>query len=200
MGGMSDLGGGGRLRSGRPVRGAPPEAGAPAERLDERAGEDRRPAIQFLIDEDVTPTLHEVAVARGYNAYHVQYLDRKGAADHVHRRRREPDAGDRKLAGLPADASARGRSPRRHLPPQRATRRADPALCSGNRIHRGGPAAAGHGERGARGRRRRPSSPVRDTLNHRLPPAGASPQHLFSVRSVLTERSERFSLASGWIP
>jgi len=71
MGGMSDLGGGGRLRSGRPVRGAPPEAGAAAERLDERAGEDRRPAIQFLIDEDVTPRLHEVAVARGYNAYHV---------------------------------------------------------------------------------------------------------------------------------
>lgn len=43
--------------------------------------------IQFLIDEDVTPRLHDVAVARGYNAYHVQYLNRKGAADHVHRRR-----------------------------------------------------------------------------------------------------------------
>ena len=42
--------------------------------------------IQFLIDEDVTPRLHDVAVARGYNAYHVQYLNRKGAADHVHRR------------------------------------------------------------------------------------------------------------------
>ena len=34
--------------------------------------------IQFLIDEDVTPKLQEVAHERGYNAYHVQYLDRKG--------------------------------------------------------------------------------------------------------------------------
>lgn len=43
--------------------------------------------IQFLIDEDVTPRLRDVANARGYNAYHVQYLDQKGTADFVHRRR-----------------------------------------------------------------------------------------------------------------
>jgi predicted nuclease of predicted toxin-antitoxin system len=43
--------------------------------------------IQFLIDEDVTPKLREVANARGYNAYHVQYLDWKGRKDHEIRRR-----------------------------------------------------------------------------------------------------------------
>ncbi|HEU0014004.1 MAG TPA: DUF5615 family PIN-like protein [Longimicrobium sp.] len=37
--------------------------------------------IQFLIDEDVTPRLCQVANARGYAAYHVQYLDWKGRAD-----------------------------------------------------------------------------------------------------------------------
>jgi hypothetical protein len=37
--------------------------------------------IQFLIDEDVTPALRDVAIARGYNAYHVQYLDWKGRKD-----------------------------------------------------------------------------------------------------------------------
>ena len=37
--------------------------------------------IQFLIDEDVTPRLRDVAVARGYNAYHIQYLDWKGRKD-----------------------------------------------------------------------------------------------------------------------
>ncbi len=43
--------------------------------------------IQFLIDEDVTPTLRDVANARGYNAYHVQYLDWKGRKDFDVRRR-----------------------------------------------------------------------------------------------------------------
>lgn len=37
--------------------------------------------IQFLIDEDVTPRLRDVANERGYNAYHVQYLDWKGRTD-----------------------------------------------------------------------------------------------------------------------
>lgn len=37
--------------------------------------------IQFLIDEDVTPKLRDVANARGYNAYHIQYLDWKGRED-----------------------------------------------------------------------------------------------------------------------
>ena len=43
--------------------------------------------IQFLIDEDVTPKLRDVANARGYNAYHVQYLDWKGRKDSAIRRR-----------------------------------------------------------------------------------------------------------------
>ena len=43
--------------------------------------------IQFLIDEDVTPRLRDVAIARGYNAYHVQYLDWKGRKDFAIRRR-----------------------------------------------------------------------------------------------------------------
>jgi predicted nuclease of predicted toxin-antitoxin system len=43
--------------------------------------------IQFLIDEDVTPRLRDVAIARGYNAYHVQYLDWKGRKDFEIRRR-----------------------------------------------------------------------------------------------------------------
>lgn len=43
--------------------------------------------IQFLIDEDVTPRLRDVANARGYNAYHVQYLDWKGRKDFEIRRR-----------------------------------------------------------------------------------------------------------------
>lgn len=43
--------------------------------------------IQFLIDEDVTPKLRDVANARGYNAYHVQYLDWKGRKDFELRRR-----------------------------------------------------------------------------------------------------------------
>ena len=43
--------------------------------------------IQFLIDEDVTPRLRDVAVARGYNAYHIQYLDWKGRTDYQIRRR-----------------------------------------------------------------------------------------------------------------
>ena len=43
--------------------------------------------IQFLIDEDVTPVLRDVANARGYNAYHVQYLDWKGRKDFAIRRR-----------------------------------------------------------------------------------------------------------------
>lgn len=38
--------------------------------------------IQFLIDEDVTPRLRDVANARGYNALHVQYLGWKGRKDH----------------------------------------------------------------------------------------------------------------------
>lgn len=43
--------------------------------------------IQFLIDEDVTPKLQQEAAVRGYNAYAVQYLDQKGAPDHVLRKR-----------------------------------------------------------------------------------------------------------------
>ncbi len=43
--------------------------------------------IQFLLDEDVTPALRDVANARGYNAYHVQYLDWKGRKDFAIRRR-----------------------------------------------------------------------------------------------------------------
>lgn len=43
--------------------------------------------IQFLIDEDVTPRLRDVAVGRGYNAYHVQYLAWKGRKDSEIRRR-----------------------------------------------------------------------------------------------------------------
>ncbi|HWK88637.1 MAG TPA: DUF5615 family PIN-like protein [Longimicrobium sp.] len=43
--------------------------------------------IQFLVDEDVTPRVRDVANARGYNAYHVQYLDWKGRADFEIRRR-----------------------------------------------------------------------------------------------------------------
>jgi predicted nuclease of predicted toxin-antitoxin system len=43
--------------------------------------------IQFLIDEDVTPALRDVANARGYNAHHVQYLDWKGRKDFAIRRR-----------------------------------------------------------------------------------------------------------------
>ena len=43
--------------------------------------------IQFLIDEDVTPRLRDVAIARGYNAYHIQYLDWKGRKDFAIRRR-----------------------------------------------------------------------------------------------------------------
>ncbi len=43
--------------------------------------------IQFLIDEDVTPKLRDVANARGYNAHHVQYLDWKGREDFAIRRR-----------------------------------------------------------------------------------------------------------------
>jgi predicted nuclease of predicted toxin-antitoxin system len=43
--------------------------------------------IQFLLDEDVTPKLREVANARGYNAHHVQYLDWKGREDFAIRRR-----------------------------------------------------------------------------------------------------------------
>lgn len=43
--------------------------------------------IQFLIDEDVTPRLCDAASARGYNAYHVQYLDWKGRKDFAIRRR-----------------------------------------------------------------------------------------------------------------
>ena len=43
--------------------------------------------IQFLIDEDVTPKLRDVANARGYHAYHVQYLDWKGRKDFAIRRR-----------------------------------------------------------------------------------------------------------------
>jgi hypothetical protein len=43
--------------------------------------------IQFLIDEDVTPRLQVVAAERGFNAYAVQYLNQKGAPDHVLRRR-----------------------------------------------------------------------------------------------------------------
>lgn len=48
--------------------------------------------IQFLIDEDVTPRLRDVANARGYNAYHIQYLDWKGRKDFaIHRRMMEED-------------------------------------------------------------------------------------------------------------
>jgi len=43
--------------------------------------------IQFLFDEDVTPRLRDVAIARGYNAYHIQYLDWKGRKDFAIRRR-----------------------------------------------------------------------------------------------------------------
>ncbi|MBA4157445.1 MAG: DUF5615 family PIN-like protein [Gemmatimonadetes bacterium] len=43
--------------------------------------------IQFLIDEDVTPKLREVANARGYNAYPIQYLGWKGRKDPEIRRR-----------------------------------------------------------------------------------------------------------------
>jgi predicted nuclease of predicted toxin-antitoxin system len=43
--------------------------------------------IQFLIDEDVTPVLRDIANGRGYNAYHVQYLDWKGRRDFEIRRR-----------------------------------------------------------------------------------------------------------------
>jgi predicted nuclease of predicted toxin-antitoxin system len=43
--------------------------------------------IQFLIDEDVTPRLRDVANGRGYNAYHVQHLDWKGRQDFAIRRR-----------------------------------------------------------------------------------------------------------------
>jgi len=37
--------------------------------------------LQFLIDEDVTPALRATANARGYSAYHVQYLGWKGRTD-----------------------------------------------------------------------------------------------------------------------
>lgn len=43
--------------------------------------------IQFLIDEDVTPRLRDVANTRGYLAHHVQYLDWKGRKDFAIRRR-----------------------------------------------------------------------------------------------------------------
>lgn len=43
--------------------------------------------IPFLFDEDVTPRLRDVAIARGYNAYHIQYLDGKGREDFAIRRR-----------------------------------------------------------------------------------------------------------------
>ncbi|MBB4635732.1 DUF5615 family PIN-like protein [Longimicrobium terrae] len=43
--------------------------------------------IQFLIDEDVTPRLRDVANGRGYNAYHIQHLDWKGRQDFAIRRR-----------------------------------------------------------------------------------------------------------------
>jgi predicted nuclease of predicted toxin-antitoxin system len=43
--------------------------------------------IQFLFDEDVTPRLRDVAIARRYNAYHIQYLDWKGRKDFAIRRR-----------------------------------------------------------------------------------------------------------------
>lgn len=43
--------------------------------------------IQFLIDEDVTPRLRDIANRRGYNAYHIQQLDWKGRQDfHIRRR------------------------------------------------------------------------------------------------------------------
>jgi predicted nuclease of predicted toxin-antitoxin system len=43
--------------------------------------------IRFLIDEDVTPRLRDVANERGYEAHHVQYLDWKGRKDFAIRRR-----------------------------------------------------------------------------------------------------------------
>lgn len=37
--------------------------------------------IQFLFDEDLSPTLRDAANQRGYNAYHIQYLKWKGRKD-----------------------------------------------------------------------------------------------------------------------
>jgi predicted nuclease of predicted toxin-antitoxin system len=37
--------------------------------------------IQFLFDEDLSPTLRDAANERGYNAYHIQYLEWKGKKD-----------------------------------------------------------------------------------------------------------------------
>jgi predicted nuclease of predicted toxin-antitoxin system len=37
--------------------------------------------IQFLIDENLSPALRDVANSRGYNAYAIQYLNWKGYAD-----------------------------------------------------------------------------------------------------------------------